>query len=111
MNAAAKVIAQDALVGINLWNGLLTQQAMRLLILVLFVLISAFGVVYTKDVQRRLMSDWQGQQMVQEQLKVKHTKLLLEQATWAAPSRVQMIASHDLRMVLPRVSEVVIVKR
>ncbi|GJM07104.1 MAG: hypothetical protein DHS20C10_08380 [marine bacterium B5-7] len=110
MNAVARVLAQDALIAVNLGKGLITRRAIALTILMTMVLASAFGVIVLKDNQRRMVSAWQSEQMMQQHMKVQHSRLMLEQATWAAPSRVQMIASHELKMALPRSRDVVIVK-
>lgn len=71
-------------------------------VLMVAVLISAFAVVYVKDLNRRLFLQYQQLQTEHNQLYVNWGKLLLEQSTWSAQQRVQSVAENRLNMVMPK---------
>ena len=77
--------------------------------LMVSVVMSAFAIVYMKDLNRRLFITYQAQQQQQQQYQVARGKLLLEKSTWARQSRVQRIAENDLGMVMPTSNNVVLV--
>ncbi len=73
------------------------------------VILSAFGVIYVKDLNRRLFIQYQNLQQVQAQEMSRFSKLLLEQSTWSTQARIQRIAQHDLGMQLPTTANTVLV--
>ena len=77
--------------------------------LVVMLVLSAFGLVYAKDLNRRLSIQYQQAQAQQQQYQIAHGKLLLEKARCLA-SRVQMIAENDLGMVMPSSQNSVLLK-
>ena len=78
-----------------------SKDVIVLTMLIAGVLLSAFAVVYTKDLNRRLFIRYQALQQVQSQAVSRFSKLLLEQSTWSTQARVQRIAREDLNMQLP----------
>lgn len=79
-------------------------------ILVLALLISALGVIYAKDLNRRLFIQYQGLQRQEQQYQVEWNKLLLEQGAWSTQARIQELAQQQLNMVLPTSQKVVFVE-
>lgn len=77
--------------------------------LTLAVILSAFGVIYVKDLNRRLFIQYQNLQQAQAQEMSRFSKLLLEQSTWSTQARVQRIAQQDLGMQLPTTANTVLV--
>lgn len=73
------------------------------------VILSAFAVIYVKDVNRRLFIQYQNLQQAQAQEMSRFSKLLLEQSTWSTQARVQRIAQQDLGMQLPTTANTVLV--
>ena len=82
----------------------------RLLALVMVVLLSAFAVVYLKDLNRRLFIHDQFLQTSHSQLMMQRNKLLLEQTAWSTGAQVQRVATQHLHMVVPSVQDVVMVR-
>lgn len=80
---------------------MINSRFMAMIILALTVFASAVGVVYMKDLNRRLFIQYQGLEQAQQQYDVEWGKLLLEQSAWSTQSRVQNIAQHQLGMVTP----------
>jgi cell division protein FtsL len=101
MNAAAKVINQG-----NLFNGQLADMHMSksiymLIILLIAVLVSALGVIYTTNSYRSTFSQVQQEEQQTHHLQLQWGQLLLEQSSLATPARVQEFATEKLRMTLP----------
>lgn len=69
--------------------------------LITSVLLSALGLIYTKDVERHLISNSVRLQHSQEALQIKQGQLLLEQHTLTAQGRLEDIAQKQLQMTLP----------
>lgn len=101
MNAAAKVINQS-----NLFNGHLADMHMAkstylLLVLMVAVLLSALGVIYTTNSYRYTLSQLQQEEQQSHQLQLQWGQLLLEQSSLATPARIEVFAVEKLKMVLP----------
>lgn len=79
-------------------------------VLVLGLLISAFGVIYAKDLNRRLFIQYEALQQQEQQYQVEWSKLLLEQGAWSTQARIQRLAQQQLNMVIPSARNVVFVK-
>lgn len=86
------------------------RQIGLFLLLLLLCAISAFAVIYCKDVYQKLYAKHQTQLATQRQAKVTWSKLLLEQSTLVAEPRIQQIASKKLGMVVPRSNQIKIIK-
>jgi len=78
-------------------------------ILSVFLLVSALGVVYVKDLQRRLFIQYQTLQQTRQDAVLTRTKLLLEQSTWSAEARIQQMARRSLSMVIPKTADRMVV--
>lgn len=79
--------------------------------LVMAVFASAIGVIYVKHQTRQYFAQMQHLQRAAEDLHVEWSQLLVEQGTWASDARVEKMAREDLKMVLPKPQEVVVIKR
>lgn len=108
MNAITRVYNQQ--VRYNPFVGfVVNSRAIAVAILFLCVFASAVGVVYMKDLNRRLFIQYQGVQQAKQQYDIDWGKLLLEQSTWSTQARVQSIARHNLQMVMPSRGSVTLV--
>ncbi len=72
------------------------------------IVVSAFVLIYVKDLNRRLFIESQGLQQQHQHLVNQWGKLLLEQSTWSAQTRIQTVAQGNLGMVMPAPKQVVI---
>ncbi|MBI2382116.1 MAG: cell division protein FtsL [Gammaproteobacteria bacterium] len=77
----------------------ITGWRLVLPLMVLSVIASAIGVVYSKHVARGLTNQWEQTQVVRDKLEVEWRNLRLEQSAMAEHSRVEEIAREKLRMV------------
>lgn len=77
-------------------------------LLMVILVLSAFAVVYLKDLNRREFICYQDMVRANQQAQMDWQKLLLEQSTWAAQANVQKIASERLNMYTPEAKEIVL---
>ena len=87
-------------------------MAMRwavMLSLLLAVLVSAIGVVYSQHTGRKLFAEIQQIKAINDDLLTQFGQLQLEQSTWSTHGRVEQIAHKQLQMHIPDIEEVRIV--
>lgn len=77
--------------------------------LMIVLVLSAFTVVYLKDLNRRTYIQYQNMAHANQQAQVDWGKLLLEQSTWAAQAHVQQVAGDRLHMFTPNAKDIVLV--
>jgi cell division protein FtsL len=85
--------------------------AMTLVVLLLAVLVSAIGVVWTRHESRVLFVELTRLQNQRDELNVEYGRLELEQATWAEPRRIDQEARSKLGMVAPKPQDIQLVRR
>ncbi len=110
MNAVVKTAYIEALFTQKWLSLRLTKQQFTVALLALAVLISAFSLIYVRDLSRRQFSQLQAMQYVRDDLHIEWGKLLLEQSTWATQARIENVANSQLDMVLPKTGDVVVVR-
>lgn len=81
-----------------------------MLIMVALVLVSAMSVIYTKHKTRIEFVTLQKLEQHRDNLNEEWGRLLLEQSTWATPSRIQQQAQERLNMLVPSADMTVVVK-
>ncbi|MBI1422750.1 MAG: cell division protein FtsL [Gammaproteobacteria bacterium] len=79
-------------------------------LLILAVMVSAVGVIYSKHRNRMLYVELTRLQQQQDELNVDWGRLQLEQSTWATHGRIETVARNKLGMRNVDYSEVVILK-
>jgi cell division protein FtsL len=84
------------------------MPAGSLLLAVLFccVLVSAIGVAYSAYWNRQLLNALYGELSVRDKAQAEWGRLILEQSTWTAHSRIETLASEQLHMRIPEPAEV-----
>lgn len=87
-----------------------TQEILAILLAVALVLMTALSLIYVKDLNRQLYSEFETLRQNQEELKIQKDQLLLEQNTFAAQARVQEMARDRLNMISPDASSIVTLK-
>jgi cell division protein FtsL len=85
------------------------EKRIVLLLIALWVLGSALGVVYAKHQSRKLFVELEALKTSRDNMNIEWGKLQLEQSTWATPNRVESIARSQLDMQIPTPDKVVIV--
>lgn len=86
---------------------------MRLALLALWclVLVSAVGVVWSKQQSRNQFVELQRLEKERDRLDTEWGQLRLEQSTWVTYGRIEKIARDDLRMVAPDPHQVHLVEQ
>lgn len=79
------------------------------LILFMVVLACALGTVASQHKARKLYIELQQQQDLAKQYDIEWGQLQLEQSTWAMHSRIEQVASSQLRMQVPDPAKIQIV--
>jgi cell division protein FtsL len=75
-------------------------------LLLLWLFLSAFALVYVKDLNRRLSRDYQQLQHEYLDVQTQWEKLLLEQSVWVSQERIAQLAQEHLGMRMPRTKEI-----
>jgi cell division protein FtsL len=81
-----------------------------LTVLIVLVMASAFGVIYTKHQSRKLFVELQALHKARDDMDIEWGQLQLEQSTLATHSRVEGVAGAKLGMTIPEASQVVILQ-
>lgn len=85
-----------------------SMPAGSLLMLVLFLVVlgSAIAVSSTAHWNRQLLNDLYAELSVRDKAQAEWGRLVLEQSTWTAHSRIEILASEQLKMRIPEAAEV-----
>jgi cell division protein FtsL len=81
-----------------------------LFIVWVLVVISALAVAYSSHWSRVLLNELAAEMDQRENAQAEWGRLILEQSTWTAHSRVETLATNELKMRVPEASEVILVK-
>ena len=77
-----------------------------LLLLFLAVLLSAIGVSYSAHWNRQLLNSLYAELSVRDKAQAEWGRLILEQSTWTAHTRIETMATERLQMRIPDAAEV-----
>lgn len=80
-------------------------------LLLVMVMGSVFGVIYSKHQSRKLFVEIQQINKQIDELNVDWGRLQLEQSSWSAHGRIERIARKRLKMTIPLANEVVYIKQ
>ncbi len=83
---------------------------LKILLLVGISLLSALGIIYVNDCNRRLLITHDKIHLEIEELQIEKNKLLLERSSWGAQARVQLVAKNSLQMQIPQSSDIIMIK-
>ena len=101
MNVAVRTLNQSVVLPRFFVWPLFSKIHLLIVSLIFVIVISAFGVVFVKDTNRRLIGELQTLQNSRNNLYTKWSQLLLEESTWASQSRIAYIAQQQLAMTIP----------
>lgn len=74
--------------------------------LLLVVVLSAVGVVYSSHLSRQLFAEQAILLEKNDQLQLEWAQLLLEQSAWSSPNRIENVAHKELGMKIPDTEEI-----
>ena len=111
MNAAARDINQTNFFHGQLINLRVSFASIFQLGLMLIVLISSLAVIYTTNSHRLTLSRMESAEQRSNQLQLVWGQLLLEQASLVTPSRVELLATQQLKMHLPSTKNMIVLRK
>ncbi|WP_028240322.1 cell division protein FtsL [Stutzerimonas azotifigens] len=82
------------------------RGSLLMLVLFLGVLVSAIAVAYSAHWNRELLNSLYGELSVRDKAQAEWGRLILEQSTWTAHSRIEALASEQLKMHVPQAADV-----
>lgn len=82
------------------------RGSLLMLILFICVLLSAIGVAYSAHWNRQLLNELYGELSVRDKSQAEWGRLILEQSTWTAHSRIETLAADQLKMHVPEAVDV-----
>lgn len=74
--------------------------------LLMLVVMSAIGVVYSSHLSRQLFTEQAILVERNDQLQLEWAQLLLEQSAWSSPNRIESVARENLYMEVPETEEI-----
>ena len=80
-----------------------------MLLMFIGVLLSAISVAYSAYWNRQLLNTLYGELNVRDKAQAEYGRLILEQSTWTAYSRIEMLATEQLKMRVPDPAEIIMV--
>ncbi|UVE18599.1 cell division protein FtsL [Pseudomonas sp. LS44] len=80
--------------------------SLMLLLLFIAVLISAIAVSYTAHWNRQLLNALYSELSVRDKAQAEWGRLVLEQSTWTAHSRIENLAAEQLKMRVPEPGDI-----
>ncbi len=79
----------------------------KITILALLIFTTAFGIVYLKHNNRQLLIDLHARKTEHDTLNSEWSQLLLEESTLSTHSRIERIATNELKMYIPKDNEII----
>ena len=95
---------------IYVWLGVFNGRALVFVAVLLMAMLSGIAVVYSTHQNRYVFSELQQLKNKHNDLQVQWGQLLLEQSTFAQQGRIEKMAAEQLQMILPDITEIVMVK-
>ncbi len=89
-----------------LYTKPLPGGSLLMLLLFVAVLVSAVAVSYSAHWNRQLLNELYGALSVRDKAQAEWGRLILEQSTWTAHNRIEMLATERLGMRIPDAAEV-----
>lgn len=80
-----------------------------MLLMFVGVLLSAISVAYSAYWNRQLLNTLYGELNVRDKAQAEYGRLVLEQSTWTAYSRIETLATEQLKMRVPDPAEIIMV--
>ncbi|WNW11695.1 cell division protein FtsL [Pseudomonas sp. DTU_2021_1001937_2_SI_NGA_ILE_001] len=84
----------------------LPRGSFIMLLLFIAVLVSAIGVSYSAHWNRQLLNSLYTETTIRDKAQAEWGRLILEQSTWTAHSRIEALATDQLKMRIPNAGEV-----
>jgi cell division protein FtsL len=77
-----------------------------MLMLFIAVLVSAIAVSYSAHWNRQLLNSLYAELSIRDKAQAEWGRLILEQSTWTAHSRIEALATEQLKMKIPNAADI-----
>lgn len=91
------------------FSWLVKRDQLVVVLLVVCICISSYGVVYSSYMTRKLYAQLQELQAKEDEIDGEYGKLLLEQSAWNSYVRIEQVSRDKLNMVSPLTEDMVMV--
>ncbi len=93
---------------------ILHQKRQPILLIFVFAVVcvvSATALVYTKHESRKLFVELEQLTDESDELNIEWGQLQIEQSTWATHARIEQVATDDLQLTRPEMTEIFVIEQ
>ncbi len=93
---------------------ILHQKRQPILLIFVFAVVcvvSATALVYTKHESRKLFIELEQLTDESDELNIEWGQLQIEQSTWATHARIEQVATDDLQLTRPEMTEIFVIEQ
>lgn len=93
---------------------ILSEKRQPVLLVFVFAAVcvmSAIALVYTKHESRKLFVELEQLTDERDELNIEWGQLQIEQSTWATHARIEQVATDDLQLTRPEITEIFVIEQ
>lgn len=87
------------------------QPILLIFVFAVVCVVSATAVVYTKHESRKLFVELEQLTDESDELNIEWGQLQIEQSTWATHARIEQVATDDLQLTRPEMTEIFVIEQ
>ncbi len=87
------------------------QPVLLVFVFAVVCVMSAIALVYTKHESRKLFVELEQLTDERDELNIEWGQLQIEQSTWATHARIEQVATDDLQLMRPEITEIFVIER
>lgn len=87
------------------------QPVLLVFVFAVVCVMSAIALVYTKHESRKLFVELEQLTDERDELNIEWGQLQIEQSTWATHARIEQVATDDLQLTRPEITEIFVIER
>ncbi len=87
------------------------QPILLIFVFAVVCVVSATALVYTKHESRKLFVELEQLTDESDELNIEWGQLQIEQSTWATHARIEQVATDDLQLTRPEMTEIFVIEQ
>jgi cell division protein FtsL len=87
------------------------QPVLLVFVFAVVCVMSAIALVYTKHESRKLFVELEQLTDERDELNIEWGQLQIEQSTWATHARIEQVATDDLQLTRPEITEIFVIEQ
>ncbi len=87
------------------------QPILLIFVFAVVCVVSATALVYTKHESRKLFIELEQLTDESDELNIEWGQLQIEQSTWATHARIEQVATDDLQLTRPEMTEIFVIEQ